>query len=98
MVVRELDKILPEAMRPTPSGARLDLRLYFHEDKEGRWLSVEVTDTHTHRQVGKSLPIDSQEHAGEYFATLVAKAYEVAAAKRTSRSSASRCPRLGGRW
>jgi len=33
MVVRELDKILPLAMRPTPSGARLDLRLYFSENK-----------------------------------------------------------------
>ncbi len=62
MVVRELDKILPLAMRPTPSGARLDLRLYFHTErgKEGRWLSVAVTDADdnqigavaAHRQAG----------------------------------------------
>ncbi len=82
MVVRELDKILPLAMKPTPSGARLDLRLYFHEDKEGRWLSVTVTDADD-RQIGPSLPIDSQGHIGQYFDALAAKAYKVAAAKRT---------------
>ncbi|HEY6502045.1 MAG TPA: hypothetical protein VIZ20_21630 [Streptosporangiaceae bacterium] len=82
MVVRELDNILPEAMRPTPSGARLDLRLYFTEDKKGRWLSVAVTDADDH-QIGPSLPIDSQEHVGQYFEALAAKAYEVAASKRT---------------
>lgn len=44
MVVRALDEILPLAMRPTPSGARLDLRVYFSENKEGQSLSVAVTD------------------------------------------------------
>lgn len=82
MVVRELDKILPQAMRPTPSGARLDLRLYFTEDKDGRWLSVVVTDADDH-QIGRSLPIDRPEHVGPYFDALAAKAYKVAAAKRT---------------
>ncbi|HEX9518021.1 MAG TPA: hypothetical protein VF940_17805, partial [Streptosporangiaceae bacterium] len=57
MVVRELDKILPLAMRPTPSGARLDLRLYFSENKGRQWLSVAVTDADD-KQVGPSLPID----------------------------------------
>lgn len=82
MVVRELDKILPLAMRPTPSGARLDLRLYFTEDKDGQWLSVAVTDADDH-QIGPPLPIDSPEHIGPYFDALAAKAYKVAAAKRT---------------
>lgn len=82
MVVRELDKILPQAMRPTPSGARLDLRLYFTEDKDGQWLSVVVTDADDH-QIGRALPIDSPEHIGQYFGALAAKAYKVAAAKRT---------------
>jgi hypothetical protein len=82
MVVRELDKILPLAMRPTPSGARLDLRLYFSENKEGQWLSVAVTDADDN-QIGPSLPIDSPEHIGPYFDALAAKAYKVAAAKRT---------------
>ncbi len=82
MVVRELDKILPLAMRPTPSGARLDLRLYFTEDKDGQWLSVVVTDSDDH-QIGPPLPIDSPEHIGPYFDALAAKAYKVAAAKRT---------------
>ena len=82
MVVRELDTILPEAMRPTPSGARLDLRLYFTEDKRGRWLSVAVTDAED-KQIGPSLPLDSPEHIGPYFSALAEKAYKVAAAKRT---------------
>jgi hypothetical protein len=81
-VVRELDKILPRAMRPTPSGARLDLRLYFTEDKDGQWLSVTVTDADD-KQVGPSLPIDRPESIGPYFDALAAKAYKVAAAKRT---------------
>ena len=82
MVVRELDNILPLAMRPTPSGARLDLRLYFSENKEGQWLSVAVTDADDN-QIGPALPIDSPEHIGPYFDALAAKAYKVAAAKRT---------------
>jgi len=82
MVVRELDKILPLAMRPTPSGARLDLRLYFTENKKGRWLSVEVHDADG-KLIGPPLPIDSPEHIGPYFDALAAKAYKVAAAKRT---------------
>jgi hypothetical protein len=81
-VVRWLDEILPLAMQPTPSGARLDLRLYFREGPEGRWLGIEVFDADG-RQVGKSLPIDKQEHIGQYFDDLAAKAYEIAAAKRT---------------
>jgi len=82
MVVRELDEILPLAMRPTPSGARLDLRLYFREGPTGRWLSVEVHDADG-KLIGPSLPIDSQEGIGPYFDVLATKAYEVAAAKRT---------------
>lgn len=83
-VVRWLDEILPEAMRPTPTGARLDLRLYFHTEggKKGRWLSITVTDADDH-QIGKALPIDTQENIGGYFEALAAKAYEVAADKRT---------------
>ncbi len=83
-VVRWLDEILPQAMKPTPSGARLDLRLYFHTEggKRGPWLSITVTDADG-RQVGKSLPIDTQENIGGYFDALAAKAYKVAAAKRT---------------
>ena len=82
-VVRWLDEILPLAMRPTPSGARLDLRLYFTENtKKGRWLSVAVTDADDN-QIGKSLPIDKQESIGPYFDDLAAKAYDVAASKRT---------------
>jgi hypothetical protein len=49
---------------------------------EGRWLGIEVFDADG-RQVGKSLPIDKQEHIGQYFDDLAAKAYEVAAAKGT---------------
>jgi hypothetical protein len=82
MVVRVLDEILPQAMRPTPSGARLDLRLYFSENKEGQWLSVSITDADDH-QIGPSLPIDRPEQIGPYFDALAAKAYKVAAAKRT---------------
>jgi hypothetical protein len=81
-VVRWLDEILPQAMRPTPSGARLDLRLYFSENKEGQWLSVAVTDADDN-QIGRSLPIDKPESIGPYFDALAAKAYKVAAAKRT---------------
>jgi hypothetical protein len=81
-VVRWLDEILPQAMRPTPSGARLDLRLYFSENKEGQWLSVAVTDADDN-QIGQSLPIDKPESIGPYFNALAAKAYKVAAAKRT---------------
>jgi hypothetical protein len=84
MVVRELDETLPLAMRPTPSGARLDLRLYFHTEEHGTpaWLSMAVIGPDG-RQVGKSLPIDKPEGIGPYFGLLAAKAYEVAAAKRT---------------
>lgn len=82
MVVRELNKILPKAMRPTPSGARLDLRLYFREDKDGRWLSVTVTDAEDH-QIGPDLPIERPEDIGPYFDALAAKAYKIAAEKRT---------------
>lgn len=84
MVVRELDDILPRAMRPTPSGARLDLRLYFHTEggKAGPWLSVAITDADDN-QIGPLLPIDKQDGIGPYFGVLAAKAYEVAAAKRT---------------
>jgi hypothetical protein len=83
-VVRKLDEILPLAMKPTPSGARLDLRLYFHTEggKRGPWLSVNVTDADG-KLTGPSLPIDTQEHIGGYFDALATKAYEVAAAKRT---------------
>jgi hypothetical protein len=82
MVVRELDTILPLAMQPTPSGARLDLRLYFRESPKGQWLGVDVIGADG-RQVGPPLPIDSPENIGPYFAALAAKAYKVAAAKRT---------------
>lgn len=81
-VRRQLDTILPQAMRPTPSGARLDLRLYFHEDKRGRWLSVTVTDAEDH-QIGPDLPIERPEDIGPYFDALADKAYKVAAEKRT---------------
>ena len=81
-VVKDLDTILPEAMRPTPSGARLDLRLYFSEGKEGQWLSVIVTDADD-KQIGRSLPIDRPESIGPYFAALAERAYKVAAEKRT---------------
>jgi hypothetical protein len=81
-VVRWLDEILPLAMRPTPSGARLDLRLYFGEGPKGPWLSVEIHDADG-RQVGKSLPIDKPDSIGPYFDALAAKAYPVAAGKRT---------------
>ena len=81
-VVRWLDEILPLAMQPTPSGARLDLRLYFREGPDGRWLGVTVTDADG-KQVGRTLPIDKQESIAGYFDDLAAKAYPVAAAKRT---------------
>ena len=63
-------------------GARLDLRFYFREGPKHRWLGVDVFDADG-RQVGESLPIDRQEHIGPYFDDLAAKAYDVAAAKRT---------------
>jgi len=81
-VVRWLDEILPLAMQPTPSGARLDLRLYFREKKEGLWLGIGVFDADG-RQVGKELPIDKPESIGPYFTALAAKAYPVAVGKRT---------------
>jgi hypothetical protein len=65
-VVRWLDEILPLAMQPTPSGARLDPRLYFREGPDGRWLGVTVTDADG-KQVGRTLPIDKQESIGGYF-------------------------------
>jgi len=70
-------------MRPTRSGARLDLRLYFYPDeKKGRWPSVEVHDVGG-KQIGPPLPIAKPEDIGPYFEALAAKAYEVAADKRT---------------
>ena len=54
-VVRWLDEILPLAMQPTPSGARLDLRLYFREGPKGLWLGIGVFDADG-RQVGKNCP------------------------------------------
>ena len=84
MVVRELDKILPLAMRPTETGARLDLRLYFHTEEHGTpaWLSIAVTDADDN-QIGPLLPINKPEGIGPYFGVLAAKAYPVAEAKRT---------------
>jgi hypothetical protein len=58
-VVRWLDEILPLAMQPTPSGARLDPRLYFREGPDGRWLGVTVTDADG-KQVGRTLPSTSR--------------------------------------
>ena len=84
-VVKDLDAILPRAMRPTPSGARLDLRLYFSESKEGKWLSVTVTDADD-KQVGPSLPIDKPASISSFFDALATKAYKVAATKRTNLS------------
>ena len=81
MVVRVLDEILPRAMQPTESGARLDLRLYFREGPEGRWLGVTVIDADG--TVERDLPIKRPEDIGQYFDALAAKAYEVAAAMRT---------------
>jgi len=83
-VDRWLDEILPEAMRPTPTGARLDLRLYFHTEEHGTppWLSIAVIGPDG-RQVGESLPINEPEGIGPYFGLLAGKAYPVAAAKRT---------------
>jgi hypothetical protein len=82
MVVRELDEILPLAMQPTRSGARLDLRLYFRESPKGQWLGVDVMGADG-KQVGPPLPIQKPEDIGPYFAALAAKAYPVAAAMRT---------------
>jgi hypothetical protein len=81
-VVRWLDEILPLAMQPTPSDARLDLRLYFREGPKGLWLGIEVFDADG-KQVGKELPINKPESIGPYFDALAAKAYPVTVGERT---------------
>jgi hypothetical protein len=44
--VRILDEQLPAALKPTKSGARLDLRVYFREKPDGsRWFSGSTRTT-----------------------------------------------------
>lgn len=66
-VVRELDQILPRAMKPEPSGGRTDLRLYWREGPRGRWLGIQFTDPDTGKPVGEELPIQKPADIGPYF-------------------------------
>jgi hypothetical protein len=81
-VVRWLDEILPQArsryhLVPGSTSVSTSART-----KRASWLSVAVTDADDN-QIGRSLPIDKPESIGPYFDALAAKAYPVAAAKRT---------------
>jgi photosystem II stability/assembly factor-like uncharacterized protein len=83
LVVRQLDEILPLAMKPTPSGGRTDVRLYWREDARSRWLGIQFIDPDTGKLVGDELPIEKPEDIGPYFDALATKAYQVAAGMRT---------------
>jgi hypothetical protein len=39
-VFQQMDEALEGALQPTPTGARVDLRLYFREDEKGQKASV----------------------------------------------------------
>ncbi len=41
---KEMDRHLPQALQPTPSGVRLDVSLYFREDEEGQKASIVLRD------------------------------------------------------
>lgn len=41
---KEMDRHLPNALQPTPAGARLDVSLYFREDAEGQKASIVLKD------------------------------------------------------
>jgi hypothetical protein len=87
-VVRLLDEMLPGALKPTPSGARLDCRIYFREDsKDGHlWGEVVLVDADTGRPLNdaaSSLPLDSPEALKWYLGVMAEKAYPLAIERRT---------------
>ena len=87
-VVRLLDELLPGALKPTPSGARLDCRIYFRERPDGNyWGEVVLVDPTTGQPVttdpARSIPLDSPEAIGWYFGVIMEKAFPQAVAMRT---------------
>jgi len=87
-VVRLLDELLPEALKGTPAGARLDCRIYFREDSnDGHlWGEVVLQDPDTGKALhdaSKSLPLDSPEALKWYLGLIAEKAYPLALERRT---------------
>ena len=88
-VVRLLDELLPEALKPTPSGPRLDCRIYFRERPDGhRWAEVVLVDAATGRPVaidpGQTLPLDGEGALSEYLGVITGKAFPIAVSMRTT--------------
>lgn len=88
-VVRLLDEMLPNALKATPSGARLDCSIYFREDsKDGHlWGEVVLKDPGRGKalnHVGTSLPLDSPSAVKWYLGLIAEKAYPLAAERRTN--------------
>lgn len=86
-VVRLLDELLPEALRGTPSGARLDVRLYFREKPDGsRWGEVVLVDPisgNALHDATRSIPLDSPKAIKWYFGVIADKAFPLAVERRT---------------
>lgn len=87
-VVRPLDELLPEALEGTPSGVRLDCRIYFREDSGDAHLRSEVVlqDPDTGKGVhdsSRSLPLDSPQAVKWYLGLIVDRAFPLALERRT---------------
>lgn len=87
-VVRLLNEMLPGALKGTPSGARLDCRIYFREDSnDGHlWGEVVLQDPDTGKALNDtatSLPLNSPEAVSWYLGLIAEKAYEHVSELRT---------------
>lgn len=87
-VVRLLDELLPDALKPTKSGARLDCRVYFREKPDGsRWGEVVLVNPATGEAVttdpDKSLPLDSEDALAWFLGEITEKGFPLAVAMRT---------------
>lgn len=82
-VVRLLDELLPEAVKPVDSGVRLDCRIYFREKPNGDlWGEVIFVNPETgkavNREPQRSLPLQGEGVMSWYFGEIADRGFELA--------------------
>lgn len=88
-VVRLLDRFMPEAVKPTKAGVRLDCRLYFREKEDGEvWAEVVLVNPETGKAVngspGDTLPLEGPGVIPWYFGEIATRGFRMARELRTA--------------
>ena len=86
-VVRLLDEIMPQAVKPTKAGVRLDCRLYFREKPNGElWAEVVLVDPESGKAVNgwpDTLPLQGDGVIPWYFDEIAGRGFRLARELRT---------------